>query len=111
MSVRELQIKIGEEVSINGHLFPVLLDEVEILEAAEQLQAEAKAIEQTPAGIRSFANKIIAFLERTLGDGAVAKIAGGKKIGVVNLLALVSLITRDIAKSYADTLSEYAPTK
>ena len=72
----EINIKIGQEVNVNGVIFPVLLDEVEILEAAERIQAEAKAIEQTPAGIRAFALKLTGFLDTVMGAGAVAKIAG-----------------------------------
>lgn len=107
----EITLKIGHEVKVNGESFPVLLDEVEILEAAQKIQAEAAQIEQTPAGIRAFALKLTEFIDSCLGQGAVAKIAGGRKIGVVNLLALVSHLTKDIAASYADTLAEYAPRK
>ena len=106
---RDITLKIGQEVSINGNLYPVLLDECEILEAAEALQKEAKAIEQTPASIRAYGLKLTEFVEKALGAGSVGKIAGGKKIGVVDLLRLVSLMTEDISKSYAETLAEYAP--
>jgi hypothetical protein len=111
MNMREITIKIGQEVKVNGEVYPVLLDEVEILEAAESIQAEASKIEQTPAGIRAFGLKLTEFLDKVLGQGAVAKIAGGRKVGIVTLLSLVSHITADISKSYADTLAEYAPRK
>jgi hypothetical protein len=107
--MKDIQIKIGQEVSINGVVYPVLLDEVEILEAAEKIQAEAKEIEQTPAGIRAFAVKLTGFIDSAIGAGATAKIAAGKKIGIVNLLQLITAITSDISKSYADTLAEYTP--
>ena len=107
----EITLKIGQEVKVNGEVFPVLLDEVEILEAAQRIQGEAAQIEQTPAGIRAFAEKLTAFVDSCLGQGAVAKIAGGRKIGVVNLLALVSHLTKAIGQNYADTLAEYAPRK
>ena len=108
---RDLTIKIGQEVSINGSLYPVLLDETDILEAAEQLQAEAKTLGAAPTAqdIRTYAGKLTAFIDRALGEGSVAKIAGGKKIGVVNLMQLTAMLTTDITKSYADTLAEYLP--
>jgi len=106
-----ITLKIGHDVSINGEIFPVLLDEVEIIEAAEKIQSKAREIEQTPAGIRSFAVELTSFVDSVLGEGAVAKIAGGRKIGVTNLLALVSLLADDIAKQYAATIAEYAPPK
>lgn len=107
----DITLKIGHEVRINGELFPVMLDEVEILEAAEKIQAEARGIEQTPAGIRAFGERLTAFVDSVLGAGAVAKIAGGRKIGITNLLALVSLLTDDITRQYAATIAEYAPPK
>jgi len=107
----DITLKIGHEIKVNGEVFPVLLDEVEILEAAQAIQAEAAKIEQTPDGIRAFALKLTGFVDSCLGQGAVVKIANGRKIGIVNLLSLVSHLTKDIAESYADTLAEYAPRK
>ena len=108
---RELTIKIGQEVSINGNLYPVLMDEVEMLEAAEALQVEAKTLGAAPSPdtIRAYAGKLTAFVDRALGAGSVAKISAGKKIGVVNLMQLVAMLTADITKTYADTLAEYMP--
>jgi hypothetical protein len=107
----EITLKIGHEIRINGDTFPVMLDEVEIIEAAEKIQAEARTIEQTPAGIRAFGEKLTSFVDSVLGEGGVAKIAKGRKIGITTLLGLVSLLADDITRQYAATLAEYAPPK
>lgn len=109
--MKNLEIKVGAEVQINGVVYPVLLDEVEMIEAAEKIQAEGQTIDKTPAGIRAYSERIIALIEAMLGPGAVAKIAGGKKIGIVNLLQIIILVTSDIRASYAEIIAEYTPRK
>lgn len=82
--MRELNLKVPEQeqIKINGEIFTIKMSDIEILNLANEIENRYKNIDtQDLKTITEALKEATNSIDKILGDGAVAKISGGKPIG------------------------------
>lgn len=97
-----------KQIEINGHVFDLRADDVDILNRA--LEIEAKYSEFNSSDSREIIagiNEIVAYVNDFLGDkGAVRKIADGRGVSLNYAVSVMRAIVEEIGKEYGQRVSE-----
>lgn len=106
--MRKIQIEIDQpEIEVNGHVFKVKEADVDILDTALQMQAEFSKLNPTETDkIIKAINEVRAYIDKILGEGALAKIADGKPIGIEKAVKIMTIICKEIVAQYSEAIND-----
>lgn len=94
-------------IEINGEVYDILLSDSDITELAEVVKEKCKNLTAgNSKGVVSAAKTLADSIEKMLGAGSVAKIAGGKPVGVCTLLDWFWQIVHTAYAAHFDRLVE-----
>ena len=96
-------------VMINGEIYPILQSDVDVMESALEIQNMAQSLDRAnPEAIVGAVIKIRDWADATLGKDALAKIANGKPIGIVQAMGVVTAVMEAVSETYESrVLAEY----
>ena len=109
--MRELTLRVEcPQITVNGHTFDLRMNDVELYTNIHALftrlsvaGAEAAAPEDALLAIR----EAVALLEAALGEGAAARIGGGKPVSLPLVLEWLGALAAEAAEHFvAQTLAE-----
>ena len=96
-------------VMINGEIYPILQSDVDVMESALEIQTMAQSLDKAnPEAIVGAVIKIRDWADATLGKDALARIANGKPIGIVQAMGVVTAVMEAVSETYESrVLAEY----
>lgn len=96
-------------VMINGEIYPILQSDVDVMESALEIQNMAQSLDRAnPEAIVGAVIKIRDWADATLGKDALARIANGKPIGIVQAMGVVTAVMEAVSETYESrVLAEY----
>ncbi len=108
--MKKITVPLPEEkkVEINGHVFTIYADDVDILSAALELEKKYTDYKTTDsrkiiAGIK----EIIDFINSSLGDkNAMKIIAGGRSVNMMYAITTMKTIVEEVVKAYQKNVAE-----
>ncbi len=108
--MEKISVPLPEEtkVEINGHVFTIYADDVDILNTALELEKKYRNYKTADsrdiiAGIK----EILSFINDSLGDkNAVKKIAGGRSVNMVYALKTMNAIVEKVAEMHEKNVAE-----
>ena len=93
MKKLSLEVPETEQIEINGDIFDVKMSDVDIINrCAGLLEKYAGLKKDDIEAIKSAVNETAAFIDSILGEGAVAKISGGKPVNLITVNKWLSVI-------------------
>lgn len=97
------------QVMINGKVYDILQSDVDVMESAMEIQKVAETLNTSDQ--ESIINAIIMirdWADKTLGKDSLVKISGGKPIGLVQAMAVVTAVMETVSETYENrVLDEY----
>lgn len=94
-------------LEINGEAYELQLNDAEIMALAAELGEKTKDVNASDAAqVLEASREVAAAIDRMLGEGAVAKISGGRPVGIRELIRWFRLINDEAMKAYFDRLVE-----
>lgn len=102
--MRELNFSFHvPQIKINGLVFDLKKSDIEICEIAKNAQERLRGLNTEDVDEIISACKATAFdIDSILGDGALAKIAGGKPIGIIKQIEILVAIASEGTREYID---------
>lgn len=92
-------------LEINGEVYELLLSDAEIMALAAELGEKTKNVNASDAAqVLAASREVAGAIDRMLGEGAVARISGGKPVGIRELIRWFRLINDEAMKAYFDKL-------
>lgn len=109
MAIRELTLNVTDapQLKINEHVFDLHMSDRELMAMSSGLQKKYREMNQnTPDDeVLKAVEEVVNGIDRILGEGAVAKISGGKPVSIVTAVRWLKLITQEAMEAYADELA------
>lgn len=90
-------------LEINGHVFEVVVGDVEGLTAGEELVERLKGIDLNAlgaSGYRTLADEITRAVDQVLGGGATAVILEGRRATVTGLIRLLVYVLKEVTVDF-----------
>lgn len=110
--MKKLTIDIEQpQIEINGIVFDLLKSDADIYHDALKMQEEFKGLNAKDThAVYEACEKAAAYIDAILGKGALKKLSGGKPVGLVKQIQIMSQIAESCQESYSDYIeSEYLP--
>lgn len=95
------------KIEINGIVFELQKSDADVMKDAILLANKYRRTDlSTEDAVLEALGTICGYVDTILGEGAMKKISGGRPIGVNKALECMTLIAREAARSYSDTIAE-----
>lgn len=108
--MKKINIPLPKEkkVEINGQIFTLYADDVDILNRALELEKKYTDFKTSDSReIIAGINELITFINGSLGDkNAIKKIAGGRSVNLLYAVTVMRKISDEVAKDYQEKVSE-----
>ena len=106
--MRQLTLRVEDAgITINGERFALRMTDVELFMRAQAVLDTCTALADTSAGaahVMDAARAVTGLIEEALGEGAVARISGGRPVSLPLAVEWLAALARDAAEHCADGL-------
>lgn len=106
--MRKITLEVGApKLEINGMVFPVLMNDAEIMVMAGEAEERCRNVDPKDAHkVLETARYLADSIDRVLGKGAVEKIANGAPVDVKRMVEWFGIITDNALAAQFDKLVE-----
>lgn len=92
-----------KRLDIDGHVFEVMVGDIESLAAGEELVARLKEVDLAAlgaSGYRRLADEITTTVDQVLGEGATATVLAGRRPTVTGLIKLLVYVLKEVTVDF-----------
>jgi len=111
--MKKLKFDLPEyrKVEINGHVFDILKADADVLVKAQELRNRYSELTQKGLSESDFdeivaaVKGVIDYIDEMLGEGATKKIVGGRPLGIVPAIHLMTMVCKAVVEEYNEDVT------